>query len=171
MKKVLVLVAACLLVVSCEKEKSDVYSDGKASTSEVMQKDVPNPNTPIKIVTIRRGEKKGNWPQQYCKGRTGWCWLWFQDPDQPHISDAEVLAKLKTNSLQLTVNYSSSSEEDKPYWAEDVENGYVEISSDIIMDDTTYFANPIVIPTGQYPISNVEGESYEVELPYQAYVE
>lgn len=124
----------------------------------------------VSILQIKRGDRYGKWPNQYCKGKKTLCGLWFQaNVTLDDIHNAYSTFYVENNDLYLDVNYSKDTYVSS--WAEDVANGYIEINNDIILDDPEFLSKinsstPIILPSGKYEIFNVRGEEFSVRINY-----
>lgn len=124
----------------------------------------------VSILKLQRGDRIGKWPRQQCVGKKTLCGLWFQVTETDvDINTAYATFYAENNNLYLDVNYSN--DENISSWAEDVENGYIEINNEIILDDPKFLSGinsptPIVLPAGEYEIFNVRGEQFSVIINY-----
>lgn len=147
----------------------------------------PTPGIYIKIVTIKRGDRAGEWPNQWCVGKETLCGLWFQknsnsnfaksstnigiQPVTDHYSTFNVNPDEKT--FVITVDLS---EIDEPEvfnaWMEDLNNGYVDLCCDNDIVDTEFLgefriSNSIMFKKGRYEITNISGSTFDIVLPYE----
>lgn len=151
------------IMISCEETK-DERTEVTKGTSIVMKS---NPGTPISILQIKRGKRKGKWPHHYCEGKTGICLLWFQGPAQPSYPFVESF--IDDKDIYFVVNYSNADDEEKAFWMEDVKAGLVEIGEDIVLDDEEFlkeinYTKPITIRKGKYKILSSEKETYSFKV-------
>ena len=147
------------IMISCEDTKDERIEVTKESS--IVMKSAPE--TTIVILQIQRGERKGKWPKQYCKGSKGICFLWFQGPATPNRPFVESF--IDNGDIYFVVNYSNADDKEKALWMEDVKEGFVEIGEDIVLDDKDFldainYNKPITIKKGEYKILSSDSGAY-----------
>ncbi|MBQ2303952.1 MAG: hypothetical protein II256_06000 [Bacteroidales bacterium] len=147
------------IMISCEDTKDERIEVTKESS--IVMKSAPE--TTIVILQIQRGERKGKWPEQYCKGSKGICFLWFQGPATPNRPFVESF--IDNGDIYFVVNYSNADDKEKALWMEDVKEGFVEIGEDIVLDDKDFldainYNKPITIKKGEYKILSSGSGAY-----------
>lgn len=147
------------IMISCEDTKDERIEVTKESSIVTKR----NPGTTIVILQIQRGERKGEWPKQYCKGTKDICFLWFQGSATSNRPFVESF--IDNGDIYFVVNYSNADDKEKALWMEDVKEGFVEIGEDIVLDDKDFldainYNKPITIKKGEYKILSSDSGAY-----------
>lgn len=167
----LVSLIACGIIVTSCNNKEESYVDSKNSSLSKAQE-----GGGVTILVIMQGKRNGGIFTGKCEGTKGICVLLFPRNYYTNpIKDVTIATfrNIDNKILQLNIDYSMATNEEKSSWEEDIKNGYVELFSDIILTDKSFLEemkvdNNIILPTGKYKIMeyDLEKESFEVEIPY-----
>lgn len=167
MKKNRIIILAISMVmigigifIACQKE-IDVL-DNNSEKIEKFQKASGSSYT-FAIVQKQIGTKQGTWPNKYCSGTEGDCWLWFREWDSVSSSGYGIITvgfeiyKINDNSILISIDLDK--EGNDPTSLEDFvdfENHLLKIQDDIFEDSPVFLElmeteNVVKIIAGDYP--------------------
>ena len=191
------LIAGAAIFAACTKE--DNKENKKTMGLTYHEKNVSDNDLPILI--IRKGPKYQLEDGFYdCRGRKGICFLWFGGLFLVNCSDMMYANGISPNcqnggwgtgltdvqgavaSLELNdslnmanmlIDYSCADSLEHNYWLEDVQDGFIKIYDDIVIDNEELLSSfglnsPIVISQGNYSILNhiATLEQIYISVPY-----
>lgn len=104
-----------------------------------------------------------------CEGNKKTCWLWF--PDENANTNAYII-KNQSDELEITLYLSSLSSLEIQQWAEDISNGYIDLTDDVQVDNSAFLDiinedDSIIIESGIYNITvNAKDNCISFILPF-----
>lgn len=173
---IIAIMSMLFTLQSCSKDNIDAADDKDLNiTNDISEHRSSSSSELVPIIKVKRGVKKGEWPNQYCvPPESKFCWLWFQQSARSIINYPYATYTRNTdNTLRLHFDYSKVvGTPEESYWLNDIYNGYVTIS-DTIFIDNSYFSTSlnktsiVTILPGEYPILPIAGKhSYSVDVNY-----
>lgn len=164
--KIIIIAISMIMIgtgifIACQKEIDDLESNpANINKSLSIQKDV---NIDFVVAQKNKGSKVGQWPNRYCSGNEGNCWMWFQPWDSTStigIFDVSITIRVtRINPNNILMSIDMDEEGNNPDYLEgfvDFDNHLLEIQDDIFEDSPVFLElmeteNVVKIIAGDYP--------------------
>jgi hypothetical protein len=167
MKKNKIIIIALSMVmigtgifIACQKE-IDVL-DNNSEKIEKFQKAAGDPFT-FAVAQKQNGTKQGTWPNKFCAGTEGDCWLWFREWDTVSTRGYIVLTihfeiiKNNSNSISMSIDLDKEGNDSASLEGiVDFDSHLLKIQDDIFEDSPVFLElmeteNVVKIIAGDYP--------------------